>query len=61
MFSIFRRVLDEEMKEGKTLGIGLANKKDEKQPMNEEDEKKFCTMGLLGKNSAESLTFHDSK
>ena len=54
-FSIFRRVLDAEMKEGTRLGIGLANKKEEKQPVNEEDEKKFWTMGLLGKNSAKSL------
>ena len=54
-FSIFRRVLDAEMKEGTRLGIALANKKEEKQPVNEEDEKKFWTMGLLGKNSAKSL------
>ena len=54
-FSIFRRVLDAEMKEGTRLGIGLANKKKEKQPVNEENEKKFWTMGLLGKNSAKSL------
>lgn len=54
-FSIFRRVLDAEMKEGTRLGIALANKKEEKQPVNEEDEMKFWTMGLLGKNSAKSL------
>ena len=38
-FSIFRRVLGAEMKE-------QANKKEEKQPVNEEDEKKFWTMGF---------------
>ena len=54
-FSIFRRVLDAEMKEGTRLGIALANKKEEKQPVNEEDEMKFWTMGLLGKNSAKSF------
>ena len=43
------------MKEGTRLGIGLANKEEEKQPVNEEDEKKFWTMGLLGKNSVKSL------
>ena len=37
-FSIFRRVLDAEMKEGTRLGIALGNKKEEKQPVNEEDE-----------------------
>ena len=43
------------MKEGTRLGIGLANKEEEKQPMNEDDEKKFWAMELLGKNSAKSL------
>ena len=54
-FSIFRRVLDAEMKDGTRLEIGLVNKKEEKQPVNEEDEKTFWTMWLLGKNSAKSL------
>ena len=54
-FSIFRRILDAEMKEGTRLGIGLANKKEEKLPVDEEDENKFWTLGLLGKNSAKSL------
>ena len=54
-FSIFRRVLDAEMKEGTRFGIALANKKEEKQSVNEEDENKFWTMGLLGNNSAKSL------
>ena len=40
------------MKEGKRLGIGLANKKEEKLPVDEEDENIFWTLGLLGKNSA---------
>ena len=42
------------MKEGRRL-VGLANKKEEKQLVNEEDEKKFSTMGLLAKNSAKSM------
>ena len=54
-FSIFRRVLDTEIKEGTRLGIGLANKKEEKLSVNQEDENKFWTMELLGKNSAKSL------
>ena len=40
------------MKEDKRLGIGLANKKEEKLPVDEEDENIFWTLGLLGKNSA---------
>ena len=40
------------MKEGKRLGIGLANKEEEKLPVDEEDENIFWTLGLLGKNSA---------
>ena len=54
-FSIIRRVLDAEMKEGTRSGIGLADKKEEKQHVSEEDEKKFWTMGLLGKSSTNSL------
>ena len=53
--SIFRRVLDAEMKEGTRIGIGLVNKKEEKLPVDEADENKFWTLGLLGKNSAKSL------
>ena len=60
-FSIFRRVLAAEMKEGTRLGIPLANKKEEKQPVNEEDENKFWTMGLLGKNSANVVYFYNGK
>ena len=54
-FSILRRVLDVEMKEGTRLGIGIANKKEEKQPVNEEDERKFWTLGLLGNHQSKSL------
>jgi len=43
------------MKEGTRLGIGLANQKEEKLPVDEADENKFWTLGLLGKNSAKSL------
>ena len=43
------------MKEGSRLGIGLANKKEKKLPVDEADENKFWTLGLLGKNSAKSL------
>ena len=43
------------MKEGTRLGIGLANEKEEKLPVDEADENKFWTLGLLGKNSAKSL------
>ena len=43
------------MKEGTRLGIGLANKKEEKLPMDEEDESKFWTLGLLGRSSAKPL------
>ena len=42
------------MKEGTRLGIGLANEKEEKLPVDEADEK-FSTLGLLEKNSAKSL------
>ena len=44
------------MKEGTRLGIGLANKKEEKLPLDEADENKFWTLGLLGKNSATVFT-----
>ena len=43
------------MKEGTRLGVGLANEKEEKLPVDEADENKFWTLGLLGKNSAKSL------
>ena len=33
-FAIYRRVLDAEVKEGTRLRIGLAKKKEEKQPVN---------------------------
>lgn len=54
-FSIFRRALDAEMKEGTRLGIGLQNKKVEKMPVDESDEAKFWEMGILGKKTANSL------
>ena len=50
-----RRVLDAEMKEGTKSGIGLADKREEKQRVSEKDEKKFWTTGLLGKSSTKSL------
>lgn len=53
-FSIFQHILAAEKKECTILGIRLANKKEEKQPLNAE-EKKFWTKGLQGKNSARSL------
>ena len=43
------------MKKGTRLEIGLANKREEKLPVDEEGENKFWTLGLLGKNSAKSL------
>ena len=54
-FGIFRRALDAKMKDGTRQGIAVQNKKEEKMPVKEEDQKKFWDLRILGKDTAKSL------
>ena len=48
MFRIFRRALDAKMKLDATrAGVTLKNKKEERVPATENEEQKFCELGLL--------------
>ena len=56
MFRIFRRALDAKMKLDATrAGVTLKNKKEERVPATENEEQKFCELGLLGCKSATLL------
>ena len=52
---ILRSALDTEMKDTMRAGVALQNKKAEKLPVTQDEENKFCEMGLLGCQSAKSL------
>ena len=43
----FRRVLDAEMKEATRMGVTLKTKEDEKEDVNNEEEKLFWSKGLF--------------
>ena len=52
----FRRVLDAEMKEATRMGVTLKTKGDEKEAVNNEEEKElFWSKGLFGQSSVRSL------
>ena len=56
-FVLFRRCLDAEMKDGVREGLHIKCKKEEKELVTAEEERKFWEMNLLGTSSAKSLLY----
>ena len=54
-FAIFRPCLDAEMKDSMRQGVSLQTKKEEKEPVTDEDEEKFWSAGLFGSGTAKQL------